>query len=158
MNKNEREILRNFINRQHFNTAITLDFDYAYFDTITIESMLRTLKAWDAAINRKLLGRNWSKKLESHIEYFAFIEKPDINPHIHIAARIPKDEIAFFKTQGVIAWSKLRSTDQSMAGVRISDIYEQEGWVRYITKSCTTESWLHSNEFKPWLGVQPTSH
>ena len=148
MNKTERKALREFINRQHFNTAITLDFDYAYFDSITIDSMKRTLKAWDAAVNRKLLGKKWHKMPDRNITYFAFIEKPDTNPHFHIAAQIPEHEISYFRKQGAIAWKKLRSTDQSEVGVRIEEIYEQEGWIRYITKSCTSDSWFHSNEFK----------
>jgi len=145
MNKIERKALRDFVNRQHFNAAITLDFDYAYFD-----SMKRTLRAWDAAINRKLLGKKWHKTPDFHIQYFAFIEKPDTNPHIHIAARIPEHDFSYFRKQGVIAWSKLRSADQSEAGARIEEIYEQEGWISYITKSCTSENWLHSNEIKQW--------
>ncbi len=155
MKKKEREVLRKFINRYRFNTAITLNFGYAYFDSITIESMLKTLKAWDAAINRKLLGRNWSKTPERHIEYFALIEKPDTHPHFHIAAFIPEHEVKYFKRQGNIAWTKLRSTDESEWSTKIVDIYDQEGWIHYITKHCTYDSWIHSNRFKPIHSALP---
>jgi len=75
MNRNERRQLRAFVNEGTFNIALTLDFDHAYFHSITIDSMRKTLKQWDAAINRKLLGREWGSRQEEHIEYFAFIEK-----------------------------------------------------------------------------------
>ena len=144
----QKTALQNFINEQEFNVAMTLDFDFAFLHTITNGSIRKTLKAWDASINRKLLGTKWAKYPEQHLNYFAFIDKPETYPHIHVIAQVPEHELAFFAEQADFAWKRLRSTDARVNGIDIQICYNQPDWVSYITKDVTAESWLHSSEFK----------
>ena len=148
MYEEQKIALQNFINEQEFNVALTLDFDFAYLHTITNRSIRKTLRAWDASVNRKLLGKNWAKCPENHFSYFAFIEKPETYPHIHLIAAVPDNELTYFSEQAERAWKRLRSADAKANGVDIQICYNQPAWVSYITKDVTAESWLHSSEFK----------
>ena len=42
------------------------------------------LKAWSARVNHALLGSRWQKKPDEQILFYAFLEKPDVNPHWHL--------------------------------------------------------------------------
>ena len=148
MNRNERKVFREFLNRHEFDAALTLDFDFAYFGSISSDSVWGTLKAWDAAVNRKLLGKNWHLAQEEHIEYFAFVEKLYSYPHLHLAVKSKGTPFAKFEWASTSAWRCLRSTDHSRRGSDVQRIASQEKWVGYITKAVTRDSWMHSSEFK----------
>ena len=54
------------------------------YNPVSQNRMRDLLKAWSARVNRALLGSRWQKKPDEHIFFFAFLEKPDINPHWHL--------------------------------------------------------------------------
>lgn len=56
--------------------------------------MRDALKSWSARVNRALLGSRWQKKPDEHVFFFAFLEKPDINPHWHLMLQADTEMIA----------------------------------------------------------------
>ena len=148
MNDEQRQALMECINEQEFNVAVTLNFDFKCLHTLSPANTKKTLRAWDAAINRKLLGKNWRKKEDQHIEYFAFVEKQEEDPHYHLLVKVPEHELKYFAEQAKITWQKLKTADKTDKGVKISILYNQADWLDYITKELTNDSWLYSKEFK----------
>ena len=51
---------------------------------MTRERLRQLLKEWSARVNRAQLGSRWQKKPDEQIMFFAFLEKPDVNPHWHL--------------------------------------------------------------------------
>lgn len=75
-----------WLNQWRFDRFITL----ATNDPVTFDGPHRgpalirdRLRAWDARINRKLIGPKWRQRREDRIRGFYFLEKPVSNPHWH---------------------------------------------------------------------------
>jgi len=144
----EQQGIQQLLSEHDFNVALTLNFAFSHHANLTKESIRATLRCWDARINRKLLGKNWMKKKDKHIHYFAFIEKLDSTPHLHLIANVPVNEWKFFKKEATIAWQRLNGTDKSDNGVKITVIHDKKGWAGYITKDYQKDCWIESGEFK----------
>lgn len=147
----EREAIQWLLQQKSFNVAVTLDFDFAYVHNITLESIRKTLRTWDAHVNRKLLGNKWREREAEHLSYYAFVEKIDSIPHLHLIAQVPPDDLTYFGQQARLAWQKLKSTDHGEKGVNVSLLLtddDREEWGRYITKDIKPGSWIYSLEFK----------
>lgn len=148
LNEDQRQGLLDCIGDKSFNLAMTMNFDFGCLHTITQENATRALRAWDAAINRKLLGRNWARKHDRHLEYFAFLEKMEEFPHYHLLVNAPAKELGFVAREAKRAWQRLKTADKSHHGVEITALYNQPDWASYISKELTDESWLYSKTFK----------
>jgi hypothetical protein len=97
----EREKLREWLNT---------DFAFTHFITLATNQTSKELKTrnriaghdswfrytklrdllrqWDARVNRELNGPKWLAHADDAIWYFAFLEKPEANPHWHLLFRI----------------------------------------------------------------------
>jgi len=148
MNEDQRQGLLDCIGDRSFNLAMTMNFDFKCLHTISQDNATRTLRVWDAAINRKLLGRNWARKQDRHLDYFAFLEKLEEFPHYHLLVNAPAQELDFVAREARNAWHRLKTADKSQHGVKITVLYNQPDWASYISKELADESWLYSKEFK----------
>ncbi|WP_139111204.1 hypothetical protein [Stappia indica] len=80
--KKLRREFENFVERfgpTHFVTLAT-----NAYNPVSQNRMRDLLKAWSARVNRALLGGRWQKKPDEHVFFFAFLEKPHVNPHWHL--------------------------------------------------------------------------
>ncbi|WP_223476568.1 hypothetical protein [Oricola indica] len=57
-------------------------------NTLSPEVLRSRLRAWDARVNRELYGPKWRKHADELLWYFAFLEKPNSNPHWHLLLRV----------------------------------------------------------------------
>lgn len=71
------------------------DLEFHYFVTLATnhrpmpeQAMRSVLKDWDAHVNRWLVGPEWHRKPDERMIWFAFPEKPEINPHWHLVVQL----------------------------------------------------------------------
>lgn len=109
--RKQREDLAKWLNAFEYTHFITLTTHDA---TLTEHEMRHRLRRWDAMVNRDLYGRSWSRNRDELLWYFAFLEKPGVNPHWHILLRTigrwgesPENDIKkLFKSAGE-KWKKI---------------------------------------------------
>lgn len=98
--------------------------------------MLDLYKAWDARVNRALLGRRWAKKKDKRLVIFATLEKPTKNPHWHLLVSIQEDPPKRDQTRKRLhtlsgeIWETLcpRGTTD------VQEIWDQAGIIKYVAK------------------------
>ena len=89
LQKNDRDSWIQFIQKQDFDTFITL----ATNQNISIERMWNLTKEYSGRLDRKLLGTNVSKKPKNQrTTGFAFIEHENSNIHVHCLIK-PANEL-----------------------------------------------------------------
>ena len=76
-----REKLRTY----HFSHFITLASNH---QPLGYPRMRSLLKEWDARVNREINGRKWAARPDERLVWFAFPEKPDVNPHWHLVVAV----------------------------------------------------------------------
>lgn len=59
---------------------------------ISVDRMRGLLRAWDARLNRRMLGPQWAKR-DTRLFYVACLEKPRRNPHCHLLARLSEPDV-----------------------------------------------------------------
>lgn len=82
--KMQEEMIRKLEN-YHFTHFITLSSNGLVSRE---ERMVQLLKQWDARVNRALVGPRWQKRPDERLFWYAFLEKPQENPHWHLLAQI----------------------------------------------------------------------
>ena len=89
--------------RQALHRWLNDSFTFTHFITLasntsdaSLPVMRDKIKFWDAQVNRELYGPKWRKHYDELLWYFAFLEKPDVNPHWHLLCR--------FEDPGKLAW------------------------------------------------------
>jgi hypothetical protein len=131
-----------WIDRFHYHRFVTLAFNSGhtpitqrrYFDPL---AQVQLLRAWDARVNHKLLGKRWARDRLHRIWYFAIMEKPVTNPHWHLLLRFDggpafqaEHEHLFDAWAGRL-WSKLVLP----GSIDIQKIYDRRGAVDYTLKT-----------------------
>ena len=147
----QKTAFRSMLDSRDFNVAAT--FHLSYKSTQTIDSIRHKLNSWNGRINRKLLGNNWLTRKDEFLVYFAFIEKLDSIPHLHLILSVPDKDLPYFTQQAQLAWIKLRGTDCGKSGVDIQRLHteqDRQRWIRYISKDFRPDSWFYSGEFNNW--------
>lgn len=79
---------------------------------------------------RRALGRNWSKYEDDRIRMVAFLEKPDLTPHYHGLAWIPKSTAQILEASGGEIWAKL----MPIGKFEITEIRSERQVTSYLTK------------------------
>ncbi|HCX66246.1 hypothetical protein [Parvibaculum sp.] len=102
---------------------------------------VRRLQEWDARVNRRALGRRWSKKVDERMRAAAFLEHPRTNTHWHLLALPPVvPEPSGFVHFMEAEWRKLEPNGT----VQIEPIYDSKQLSRYVTKELgDPECWEH---------------
>lgn len=137
-----------FIYEQNHSLHLTLKFDFNCLSDLTQARMRNTLKAFDARLNRSLLGPKWTQKHPSeHIQWDAFAEKVTTHGHWHLLASVPVEQIRTFTLTAKRAWQELRGTDKTEKGFHCDIIYDNYGLADYVVKELK-DSHVNSLEFK----------
>ena len=94
------------------------------------------LREWDGRMNRKIVGREWSERIEDRMFSFYFLEKPVTNSHWHGLVRFFGDDGLRAKQQLIFddqiekLWRKLVPTGT----VEVRQVYDQAGANEYVAK------------------------
>lgn len=92
---------------------------------------VQRLREWDACVNRRALGRRWSKKVDERMRAAAFLEHPRTNTHWHLLVLPPVvPEPSGFVHLMEAEWRKLEPNGT----VQIEPIYDSKQLSRYVTK------------------------
>lgn len=83
-----KDALREFILRWDYNVFITLNF----YQPRTLSSARTTLKVLHNRVCKKLLRKNYRRKVDLHPRFVAFPEKPNTNAHWHLLAYYPEPD------------------------------------------------------------------
>lgn len=100
---------------------LSTSFEFTHFITLTTHNcqlgpgaMRNRLKDWDAQINRALYGPKWHKHADELLGFFAFLEKPTVNPHWHLLVRIvgrwgsdPADDFRRLPVETKRVWKRI---------------------------------------------------
>lgn len=143
----ERAIFKYLHNQRH-TVLLTLKFDFAILHRVTESSVRRTLRAWDARTNRKLLGPKWHKYTSRHLQWDAFIEKIDVHPHLHLLATVKLIDLPKFQMAARSAWQSLRGTDQSTKGFHWDIASDYSSRAIYCSKEFDGLGHINYLEFK----------
>lgn len=109
--------------------AITLAFNR---DT-TPAGAAKDLKHLHARLDRLVLGRLWSKRVNDRSIYVAVIEHVDTNLHIHLALSCAPESVERIAATVEGIWKEIIPT----GSVKVRDAYDASGWGRYISKAIT---------------------
>ena len=122
--------------REELSKWLNTDFAFTHFITLATNQASRELKTrhriagqdssfretklrhllrqWDARVNRQLNGPKWLAHADDAIWFFAFLEKPETNPHWHLLFRInffttilPHAKLEQLKTAATAHWQRL---------------------------------------------------
>lgn len=123
------------------------EFRFHYFVTLATNhrpmsevAMRRVLRRWDAEMNRFLVGRRWTRRIDERLVWFAFLEKAKVNPHWHMLVELdpnPQTEGAAkrqsrFVIESKLAWSRLVHTGDAdvkpVASQGVIDYVHKELW------------------------------
>lgn len=127
------------VRRQAIRTWLDEQFTFTHFITlasnsndVSLDVMKDRLKGWDARVNRELYGPKWLKHYDELLWFFAFLEKPDVNPHWHLLCRFTDaDKLARFTPVAGMKWSKMLP----MGTVDVQQITEKHSRVvDYVVK------------------------
>lgn len=139
------ELLRD-MNLEYFLTAnFNRDTNY--------EAARKTLKAWHAHLDRKLLGGSWSKKAQNErTQFVAFAEHFDSNLHWHLLLRLGDGADAKrFEAVADQCWNKL-VIGGSMDVQHLDTDADKARTANYVTKDLwqqrAIESFVLSGEFR----------
>jgi len=129
-----REELRERLQDNRFTHFVTLASNAP---GTSIYRMDDWLKAWDASMNHILIGSRWRKRPDLRMIWFAFLEKPETNPHWHLlvdnAGLETEVQLARLENFGLEAdrmWGKV-----SPRGSVNTQLYLNSGAIDYVTKS-----------------------
>ena len=89
-----RNEIRAWLSDKHFTHFVTLAFNEPM---VGKERMRQKLKAWDARVNRRLLGKRWRKKTDERLNWLAIPEKQESNPHWHLLVQILPEQFSEFE-------------------------------------------------------------
>ncbi|MEC8628925.1 MAG: hypothetical protein VXY73_02445 [Pseudomonadota bacterium] len=82
-----RNELRQMLKRYEFDYFVTLASNHQQWSYAHLRSLL---KQWDAQVNRQINGPKWVKRPDERLVWFAFLEKPDVNPHWHLMVSVDR--------------------------------------------------------------------
>lgn len=140
-----RDVLRERLARNRFSHFITLATNDPMVGTWRMRSLL---KEWDARVNRFLVGPKWHKRPDERLLWFAFLEKPEANPHWHLLAEVDPQlaekpaaaaRLEEFELQLGNIWRSICATGSADVAP-----YRDEGAIFYATKEQTREDLLAS--------------
>lgn len=112
--------------------AITLAFNR---DT-TPAGAAEDLKHLHARLDRFVLGRLWSKRVDDRSIYVAVIEHVDDNLHIHLALSCAPEHVDQIAAAVAGIWKDMIPT----GSVDVQDAFDVHGWGRYISKAITPQT------------------
>lgn len=93
----EREAMRDWLTDKHFTHFVTLTSNN---QVLSRELMKKRLRSWDARVNRAIVGPKWHKRYDERINWIAFPEKQNTNPHWHLLLQLLNEQIATFDVPG----------------------------------------------------------
>lgn len=132
------------------NMALTFNFGYLAKG----EVMDKPMKEFFCEAQREVYGRNWSKQYDREFPIaMGFLERPDLNPHYHVLARVDAALTDWIMDQGPAAWVSRVNRGQLHA----QEIYDPEGARRYWTKRADFENvFVYKDTRKRTIGSTPT--
>lgn len=100
-----------WINEGVYTHLVTLTTNKEF---LSPQRMRDRLRRWDAHVNRRLYGPKWKQRPDERLWFFAFLEKPEANPHWHLLLRLYAhgdvpiaDTAANFKNAADLYWTQL---------------------------------------------------
>ena len=127
--------------------------DFKYFTTLnfnfhgdnSLYTVNRSLKRLHARLDRKALGKFWSKKpLDQRLSSMSFLENKNNNMHFHMLWCAPIHEEKLLRELPSI-WDELVPAGQAFT----RDIYDTSGVNWYSTKQGNFEDCILSSYFHP---------
>lgn len=108
---------------------------FVFNTAMTLRTAQDRLEAFQARVDRKLLGPKWQDKSDNRTRYIAFAEKVDSNIHIHAVFQVPTGESREFAAAAPAFWKALAPA----GNLDIQDVTHAEGVADYITKEIRPE-------------------
>ena len=153
-----RQEMTVWLSKWTYHRYVTLTFNQPYAgDRTAIGSSLkhghlkRTLRSWDARVNRAILGRHWSAMDADRTWSFFTLEKPGSNPHFHGLVRFftnDEDEISrqakIFDNNIERIWKELVPS----GSIDLQDISDRAGVTKYIAKTINCD--INADNFFPF--------
>lgn len=143
-----REAIHKWLHEQFtFTHFITLASNSSH---VSLEVMKDRIKHWDQLVNRELYGPKWRKHYDELLWFFAFLEKPEVNPHWHLLCRFTDaDKLAWFGPVAGMKWRKVLP----MGTVDVQQITEKHSRVvDYVVKRVGREieyrNYITPDEFR----------
>lgn len=93
-------------------------------------TLAANVEKWCRQIERRALGRYWQKFEEHRLLVIGFLEKPDITPHYHAVAHIPKRLEKVATEEGAVFWEKLVPAGK----IEVDPIKDLDKVISYVTK------------------------
>ncbi|CAJ0882901.1 hypothetical protein AMST5_03380 [freshwater sediment metagenome] len=109
------------------NVFVTFNFGYPVSIEVGGSSVLRFFNRAQRGVH----GRNWNeRKTDRYMIGIGFWEHVDSNPHLHVVAKMSKEERAWLRMNGEDAWVEKQKRGQ----LDFSKIESRERVISYITK------------------------
>lgn len=86
----ERNAIRDWMAGMHFTHFVTLTSNN---QMATRYFMKDKLRAWDARVNRDVVGPKWQKRIDERVNWIAFPEKFGVNPHWHVLMQLLPEQL-----------------------------------------------------------------
>ncbi len=93
-----RDAMRQMLSDRVWTHFVTLAPNKPY---VSIDRVKRLLRAWDAEMNRAIVGSRWTRRPDERINWFAFLEKLGPNPHWHLSLEILPHQVKKLETRVV---------------------------------------------------------
>lgn len=108
---------------------------FVFNSQISLSSAKDRLDAFQARMDRALIGPKWLDKPEERIRFIGFVEKADTNIHIHAVFDLPTKQDHAFVAAAPTIWKKLAPA----GNLDIQMVTYAEGVADYITKEIRPE-------------------
>ena len=106
------------------------------------ETLRKSMIEFCKHIERRALGKKWSKLSDNRMWLIAFLEKPDVTPHYQGLAVVPDRTGLFLEIIGPETWHKFFGTGKFEA----EPIRQLEDSISYVTKDLH-HHWAAENVF-----------
>lgn len=134
--------LRQWLRGRAHSHFVTLSSNHQNLSYTRIKDLL---KGWDARVNRSINGRNWQKRPDERLIWFAFPEKLEANPHWHLLVSVDgwaetpgrAAKLKDFPSIAETVWMEL-CRQGSFDVQRI----ENRKVINYVTKACADPAYF----------------
>jgi len=125
----KRELVAGF--RELLNTLQPTHFlTFTSAMAIKPETFAKRIVKFCCRLDRKALGKKWTKCDHDRLRLLAFLEHPNSNAHYHALAVVPECAKEILESQGTAIWNRLGRGVQ----LDVKLIYGLEGVISYVTK------------------------
>ena len=147
--RREREAVRVWLSDRRFTHFVTLMLNCPYAGRDHVKHRLRD---WDARMNREIVGPKWLRRSDRRMQWIAFPEKLEANPHWHLCLEVlPEQETKLGARGGLARLVDRVWLDLVPSGTTDTKAWRDDGALRYATKQLDDprnyEMFVHVQEF-----------